>query len=65
MRWWHQSPLSREAGSEVVGRVTLRSPPLKGGRIRSCNTHGVTEALPIRGARSGTVEHMALQSPPL
>jgi hypothetical protein len=60
MRWQHQSLLSREARSEVVGHVTLRSPPLKGGRIRSCNTHGVTEALPIREAGSGAVGHVSL-----
>jgi hypothetical protein len=47
MRWQHQSPLSREAGSETVGHETLWSPPLQGSRIRSCRTRGAPEISPV------------------
>jgi hypothetical protein len=47
MRWQHQSPLSREAGSGAVGHATLWSPPLQGSRIRSCRTRGAPELSPV------------------
>jgi hypothetical protein len=32
-----------EAGSGAVGHAALQSPPLQGGRIRSCRTHDAPE----------------------
>jgi hypothetical protein len=46
MRWQHRSPPDREAGSRAVGHTSLQSPPLQGGRIRSCRTRGAPEPSP-------------------
>jgi hypothetical protein len=43
IRWWHQSPPGREAGSRVVEHATLQSLPLQGGRIQNCRTCGTPE----------------------
>jgi hypothetical protein len=55
MRWQHQSPPSREAGSRVVGHTALRSPPLQGGRIQSCRIRDASEPGEVRsyGTRDG------------
>jgi hypothetical protein len=53
----------REVGSITVGHATLWSPPLQGGRIRSCKTRGGPEALPIMEVRPRATGHVVALEP--